>query len=429
MKFAYILPTLLTLFSFFGLRAQESDPNRMLVIDPSGSYKSYILGRVDEIRFAKVDGEVACYVDVEDVTLSSLILTTQMTDECKAYSINVVPAVMANKFETPSSAIAYLESINSPQYQDNFYSGQLSGIELSPDTKYTVMTVGYDEYNTACDVQRADFTTPSKPLVGAPTATIEVTDRQLDKITATFTPNNDVAGYAYLIMEHGMLDKMFEYYAPMFGLSNIGDLVKMWGGNEVGHAKKSNTWKDLDPNTDYDLLCQVWDKNGTYAPLVTCETSTLRKGGSGDAFVDIKLGDYKLQDWDGQQLPSQFVTYIPNDQTSRYRFNVLLKENYDKDPKGYQEDLCSDPEMPTAYWFFFDKFETDYQINPNTEFVVLAAAKNADNVWGEVNVVSGKTPEKASKVAPSKEIGKRDVKPVANSFAKVPAYRKVTLSH
>lgn len=428
MKYSYILTTLLTILSFFGLRAQESDPNRMLVIDPSGSYKSYVLGRVDEIRFAKVDGEVACYVDIEGVTLTALNLTTQMTDECKSYSINVMPAVMANKFETPSAAIAYMESIDSPQYQDNFYNGQLSGIELSPDTKYTVMTVGYDEYETACDIQRADFTTPSKPLVGSPTATIEVNDRQLETITATFTPNNDVSGYAYLIMEHGMLDKMFEEFAPMFGFNNVGDMVKTWGGNEIGHSKKTNTWKDLEPNTEYDLLCQVWDKNGTYAPLVILETSTLSKGGSGEAFVDIKIGDYKLQDWDGQMLPSQFVKYTPNDQCSRYRFNVLLKENYDKDPKGYQEDLCTDPPIPTAYWYFFDEFETDYQINPDTEFVVIAAAKNADNVWGKVNVVNAKTPAKAASVSASKEIGKRDLKAIPNSAARVPALRKVTLS-
>ena len=39
-------------------------------------------------------------------------------------------------------------------------------------------------------------------------------------------------------------------------------------------------------------------------------------------------------------------------------------------------------------WFLYggQVFETDYQINPSTKFVVITAAKNSESEWGDVKV-------------------------------------------
>ena len=102
---------------------------------------------------------------------------------------------------------------------------------------------------------------------------------------------------------------------------------------------------------------------------------------------------------------STTVTFTPNDQSSAYRFSVYTAENYDADPEAIKAELCSEPPMPMSNWFFYEEITTDYQINPNTEAVIIAAAKNVNNEWGPVTEVRFTTPaEAAPAAAPAKAV-------------------------
>lgn len=100
-----------------------------------------------------------------------------------------------------------------------------------------------------------------------------------------------------------------------------------------------------------------------------------------------------MNDWYGEMLPSQFLTFTPNDQTSAYRFGVYLAENYNADVEGYQEDLYTEPSMPTPGWFQYETLTTDYQIDPGTSCVAIAAAKNSNDEWGPVTELFFTTPD------------------------------------
>ena len=176
-------------------------------------------------------------------------------------------------------------------------------------------------------------------------------------------------------------------------------MITSFGGSNSGVVDYQ--YKDLDPNTKYELYVQPLDKNGNMADLQIFDLETLSQGGSGDAHVDIALGEYKLADWNGEMKPSQFITFTPNDQSWCYRFGVYLAPIYDANPDAIKEEIASEPPMPDmAHWFFFSPVTTDFQINPNTEFVVIATAKNADGVWGEANVSRYTTPASTTSVAP-----------------------------
>ena len=85
---------------------------------------------------------------------------------------------------------------------------------------------------------------------------------------------------------------------------------------------------------------------------------------------------------------SPFIKYEPNDQVSVWRQMVAIDSLYQKDPEGYQNEVRQDPPMPMTNWFLYggQVFETDYQINPSTKFVVITAAKNSESEWGDVKV-------------------------------------------
>ncbi|MBP3671886.1 MAG: hypothetical protein J6J06_07980, partial [Bacteroidaceae bacterium] len=144
------------------------------------------------------------------------------------------------------------------------------------------------------------------------------------------------------------------------------------------------------------------------------------------AEVTITLGDYVLADWGGEMLPSQFVTYTPNDQASAYRFNVYLAEEYDPVAEDIKADLCTEPPMPMTGWFFYEPITTDYQINPNTECVIIAAAKNINGEWGPINEFRFTTPAEAvaADMAPSRVIAKRNMENNAHQAGTLPAQVK-----
>ncbi len=396
-----ILSIFLAAASIFSASAQnDGAPNRMLVIDQSGSYKAFHVDNVDNISFATVSGPVAAEIQLHKFSTTSLDLTVERTPNCEGFLINVIPGVLARQLN-PAIAGSYLETLNSPMYFEDFENGNLSGLQLNDATEYAVVTVGIDKYNTYCDLETVFFTTDSKPLVGNPEVTCKITNVDLYTITAEFDANKDVKGYSCVMGEKGTMEAQFEQFAGMFGFANMGEMIKAWGVENGGNDTSTHTWKDLNPNTEYEIYIQAWDKNGTFAPMKIVETATLSKGGEGESYITITPGEYKLADWNGEMLPSQFFTFTPNDQTSAYRFGVYFAEQYDQDAQAIKDDLCKDPDMPMAYYFFYEPLTADYQINPSTDIVVIAAGKNVNNIWGSVNELRYTTPAKAAAIAKS----------------------------
>ena len=373
------------------MQAQEQEPNRLLLYNTIGNRTGYVLDRVDSIGFARIDGEVKAEVDIMDVTLDSIVLSVKKTPDCYGFKINVLPAVIANAYND-LTLITYLNMrTSSPTFNEDFSHAQLTGVELQPSTDYVVVTVGIDGYGVEDGVVRAPITTPGIPLVGNPEVKAEVVDRQLKSFSVKFTPNDDVSDYYCVAGEKGTMQEQLEMFGPMMGLSSMTDLIMTWG---VARSEEEVVeWTGMAPNEEYEVFYVALDKEGSPAPYQVLETSTLSLGGDGVAEVSMELGDYIYTMWGEELKPSQFITFEPNDQASCYRFSVYKAEIYDGDTEAIKQELCSDPPMPMAYWFFYDAMSTDFQIDPLTECVAIAAAKNANGEWGSVNELRFTTPE------------------------------------
>ena len=406
----------LVLSAFIGISAfAQTQPERIVVHESNGSYHGYLAERVDSITFPKIEGRVAADLEIISVHRDSLFINVTRTPQCVSFKLASIPAVIADRFEDDFLANYVDSDPNQMMFYQDFTKGKLQDPSWEADTKYVLTTVGYDNLGIPCSVVRVPFSTPKIPLVGNPkvqTVVDEVLEREY---SCSFYPNEDVAGYAVVAEQAGLMQQKYESWAPTMGFKNFGEMVKRWGiqagKDEIGH-----TWNGQTPNTEYEIFVQAWDVNGTFADCDTIKVKTKMKGGEGAASVDVKLGDYKMADWEGQQLPSQIITFTPNDQSSCYRFQVATKEAFDKDPEGFKNDLAQDPPFPIDSWFFYEPLTSDFQINPNTEFVVLSAAKNGLNVWGEVKVEYFKTPAEVSgkkalsTFAPQTTIGKREIK-------------------
>lgn len=392
-KIAILLAAALTATASFA-QTEEAAPNRILVTNTAGSYKGYVIDYLDNISFARVDGEVLANVVIDEVGLTEMTLTVTRTQACEYYKLAVIPGVTASQLTDDVNAIRYINSLPSsmvPVLYEDFDKGKLTGIELNPESDYTIFTVGVDKYGVEAGVARASFSTPAPEIEGNPHVDAEVTASTLDSFTVKFTPNEDVQCYWILAGEKGSMQQQYEMFGPMFGFSNFSDMIKMWGIQ--CEDEYEYTWTQMSPNTEYEVFVAMTDINGWFAPYEVYEASTATLGGSGAASVEIEVGDYALTDWYGEIAPTLTLTFTPNDQASCYRMDVISESAYDENPEQYKEELCSDPWMPMTGWFEYSAASYDYRIEPGTAVVIIAAAKNADGVWGEVNEVRYTTPD------------------------------------
>ena len=88
----------------------------------------------------------------------------------------------------------------------------------------------------------------------------------------------------------------------MFGFPNIEAMVRSFSG-DAHEDVESNTWKDMNPVTDYEVLVVPVDVEGNNGELVTIPVSTKQQGGDGIAQVAITSdGVTEYEDEKGKQL-------------------------------------------------------------------------------------------------------------------------------
>ncbi|MDE6653742.1 MAG: hypothetical protein K2K37_05075, partial [Muribaculaceae bacterium] len=291
---------------------------------------------------------------------------------------------------------------------------------LLPESEYTLFTVGQDEYGTDAGVDRVPFVTPSPEITGNPHVESNVISTEPNSFTMAFYPNDDVRNYWVLAGEKGSIQEQYEANASQLGLANFSSMISTFGILCQGDFEY--TWNDLVPNTDYEVFVAIADVNGWFAPYQMFRTSTLSLGGSGDAYVDINVESYAFADWDGVLLPTLSVSYVPNDQACGYRVALCSQIEYDLNPDGYNHDLCSEPIIPTSNWYHYSPDTCDYPIAQSVPVVILAAAKNADGVWGNVNTVRFTTPDSIedndSQPEANVKAAKKECSPIPAAFAK-----------
>ncbi len=382
------------------MASAQTNPNRVLVRDVAGGVKGFLAERIDSIFFAKVEGRIAA-----DITFNSyeanddgavINMNVVKTAGCYSFRIACVPSNIAGQLTTEMQKVSYVERYGTSQLYDDFSQGAAMTIPatdmtFADDTKYTLMTVGYDGYDIACSVSETEFKTPKPALIGNPSVAYTIDAVTPETFTITFTPNSDCGGYALCSFDEGTIETTFATYGAMFGYANIGDMIKGWSGQSYS-GKYTNTWTGMTPGKTYDVAIQPWDENGTYADYIVCKVTTKANGGSGTALVTFEIpeSDFYKYNNNGTTTYHQRVIFNPNDQTNIYHDMIVSKSVFDKDPDYYWNYLKQDLEM--VGW---DRTGVDndiWNVEPETEYYALAVAKNANGEYGDNCMQAFKTP-------------------------------------
>ena len=218
--------------------AQNTDFNRLVIRDKGGYIHPYAINNLDSMFFHQIDGRVAADIEIKDVaikkdenTKDSVTLAVTRSESCKSYKITCVTKPIADVLTNDAACAGYFDQIKSNVYNQDFTNAGLTGFDFAfqPKTEYAIITLGYDEIGTPCEMVKAYFTTPALPIKGNPEVKYEVADVQPFSISMTFKPNSDVGGYAVTLFGKGEAEQQFKMWAARFGFANIGEMVYAFG--------------------------------------------------------------------------------------------------------------------------------------------------------------------------------------------------------
>ena len=402
-----LIATALLVAGSANAQTTQTVPNRMIINSLVGQ-KAYAIDQVGDITFAHKDGEVKANVEVLGYTKSDdkgdvVTVKVTRTDENSTFKIDVLPTNTVKQYDATTMARYFAMQTSSPTFSDDFTAGELSGFSkaFASNTSYSVVTLAYDEYGVPCEMATAEFTTPKVATIGTPSVTFSVDNLTSSSATITVTPNADCYAFYWCEFPKGGAEAQFATWGPMFNLANIGEMIKQFSGKAYVEAT-TNTWSDLAPGTDYEVMVLPVDENDNFGDLVPVYFTTKSQGGDGIAQVDINVGKYVLQN----DYKLQSVTFTPNDQTSMFRDVIIEKSNFDKNggDDWAVSYLQTEYDIEISDWNHYTTDVYTYEATPNTTYYAIAMAKNAKGEWGPLVKKEYTTPASASAAAPAHKV-------------------------
>ncbi|SFF87906.1 hypothetical protein [Prevotella sp. KH2C16] len=339
------------------------------------------------------DERVAVDITVKAQKKGAMGLSLKKSPLCQSYCLGLFTADIATHIGDGSLA-QYFSNQKAQKHSADTKNASLLdfGFVILPEKEYTLLALAYDKDGNPGLVTRTNFTTPKRVAAGAPKMTWQIMSVGPDSVSVKFTPNADVAGFALCQFEAGSMDKAVEQHGRLLGFSNAYDMIKRFSGKNYT-TERINTWRDMIPNTDYELCVLPWDKNGVFLDIDKVKVTTQKLGGPGEAAVDIQIGEFGGSESTGYY---QIVIYTPNDQAALHRDIIITEEAFNKPDMGeagvikmLQTDAPNDP-----YWNQYKTDRAQWNSTPNTTYIACSMAKNVNGEWGKLKQVKFTTPAK-----------------------------------
>ena len=385
-------------------QAQTDEHRVLLYKNHSTTPVVQLASRVDSIAFQKIEGPLAA-VDVtvgeyyynEEKEWGELPLTITRNESCVAFQCGVYSANQVDALADDSELAGAVEQTAGDLYWQDYPAGTVfDQINMPDGADYYVVCLAYDQWSTPCSITKVKFTIPKRPLVGDPKveATFtNVTDRAFD---VTLTPNADCLSYGYL----GAWKGQVELQSAMMG-GVEGYLSSFFAATGTAEQTIHYDWNYYEPGTEFEVAVLPKDADGRYDGVQWFYQKTLPHGdGVTPAQVDVTIGDYFDSDWmdengETAKLPTLHVDFTPNAGANCYRYSAWTKDVYEQNPEACIESVATDMD-PTqwaiTYFYNIDPAYDEFQLDPNTDVVIVAIAKNNDGTWGEPNIVEYTTP-------------------------------------
>lgn len=207
---------------------------------------------------------------------------------------------------------------------------------------------------------------------------VQVTDVAVDfanlEVTATITPNSDVASYVYMAADPN--NQEFAQYVQllqMFGMTETDAVAALADNAETPATGTQTVTMDaswVSPGEPYNIYVVAFDANQT-AQMFTVPFTAPAIGDHGNAAVTVNVPA------DSITTSSVYISMTPNASTSYYYY--LIYEDSDFAADNWNNDSVMNYFTTQAPKNYFE-LAGNFRVSPNENYTVYTLAYNIDSV-------------------------------------------------
>lgn len=336
----------------------------VIATDANGAAQEFVLPFMAPAIGDDGDAELTIDVPEDSITLEKAYISIEPNASTSYYYYLIYnDAKFAAAEWTDDSVMAYFQT----EASRNYYS-VAGNMTVAPNESYTIYTLAYNINNETQGLQSYQFNSATLGGHGEAVVTVETPE---DSITATsfyvsFTPNDQVAHYYYLIVDDATIASM------AWTADSI--IAYMINKDSKQYSAASGTVGDLEPGTTYNVYTLAANLDG-YSELTVNPVTTTVIGGHGTPVVTVALANVTAN--------SANLTITPNDEVAYYYYLIATDAqlqanniNSDADVQAYLEN-----EDEKEY---FEVSGPLSGLQMGTTYKVYAIGYNLDGVVGSI---------------------------------------------
>ena len=312
-----------------------------------GKNADNVWGEVTKFEFV-VAGPASVEIAVEKLTETSVEVTATPNENAVSYQYIVIKKAEADAMDE-AALMQKLEEAN-----------DLNGVDVwtytvESNVEYYVIAQAKNADGRLGELVKVEFVVAGPASVAI---AVEATSETTVEITAT--PNENAVLYHYIVIEKAEADAMDE-----------AALMQMLDENEDYLEGVNVAEMTIESNVEYYVVANAKNADGKWGTIVKVEFVVEV---AGPASVAIEVEETSKS--------SVVVTATPNENAVLYHYIII--------EKAVAEEIGEEAVMQQLnenenYLEGVD--ECSWTITSNTEYYVVAQAKNADDKWGEVTMV------------------------------------------
>ena len=312
-----------------------------------GKNADNVWGEVTKFEFV-VAGPASVEIAVEKLTETSVEVTATPNENAVSYQYIVIKKAEADAMDE-AALMQKLEEAN-----------DLNGVDvwtytIESNVEYYVIAQAKNADGRLGELVKVEFV-----VAGPASVAIAVEETSETSVEITATPNENAVLYHYIVIEKAEADAMDE-----------AALMQMLDENEDYLEGVNVAEMTIESNVEYYVVANAKNADGKWGAAVKVEFVVEV---AGPASVAIEVEETSKS--------SVVVTATPNENAVLYHYIIIEKAVAEEIGEEAVMQQLSENEN-----YLEGVDECSWTITSNTEYYVVAQAKNADDKWGEVTMV------------------------------------------
>ena len=305
-------------------------------------------GEITKVEFT-VAGKSVVAISVEEMSDTSVAITSTPNENTVSYHYIVIEKAEADVM----SEDALMQRLS--ENEDYLEATETKELTIESNVRYYVVAQGKNADGKWGEVTKVEFVVE---VAGPASVGIVVEELSTTSVAVVATPNENTVQYHYIVIEKAEADAMGE------------DALMQKLNEDENYLEGENRWEwNIKPDTYYYVIAQGKNADEVWGAVTKVEFMVKQPAGTSVIDVDFEL----------VSSTSVEITATPNENTVSYKYIVISKAEAEAIGEVAVMQKLYDDETTLE-----GVDVSEWTIEPNVKYYIIAQGKNADDVLGDV---------------------------------------------